>query len=77
MMNAFFYYDLLDIYTKYKVPIVFDNLHYECYGDTSMSIPELLPLIQRTWKKDDGDMKIHYSQQNPLRKKNPWRYYHT
>lgn len=61
-------YDLLDIYTKCKVPIVFDNLHYECYGDTSMSIPELLPLIQRTWKKDDGDMKVHYSIQDITKK---------
>ena len=62
-------YDLLEIHSQCGVPIIFDNLHYECYGDLSMSIPELIPLIKKTWKKEDGDMKVHYSIQDPFKKR--------
>jgi UV DNA damage endonuclease len=34
-----------------------------------MSIPELIPLIKKTWKKEDGDMKVHYSIQDPFKKR--------
>jgi UV DNA damage endonuclease len=62
-------YDLLEINSLCNVPIIFDNLHYKCYGDLSMSIPELIPLIKKTWKKEDGDMKVHYSIQDPFKKR--------
>ena len=62
-------YDLFDINEKIKVPIIFDNLHYECFGDLQMNIADILTKVKTTWKDTDGDMKIHYSQQNPLKKK--------
>lgn len=61
-------YDLLEINSRCNIPIIFDNLHYECYGDMSISIPELLPLIQKTWDESDGPMKVHYSIQDTTKK---------
>ena len=62
-------YDLLEINSRCNIPIIFDNLHYECYGDTSISIPKLLPIIKETWKESDGDMKVHYSIQDTTKKR--------
>lgn len=62
-------YDLLEINACCNVPIVFDNLHYECFGDTSLSIKEILPLVKNTWSDKDGDMKVHYSIQDSFKKK--------
>lgn len=62
-------YDLLEINSRCNIPIIFDNLHYECYGDTSISIPKLLPIIKKTWKDSDGDMKVHYSIQDAKKKR--------
>lgn len=62
-------YDLLEINSRCNIPIIFDNLHYECYGDTSISIPNLLPIIKKTWKDSDGDMKVHYSIQDSTKKR--------
>lgn len=62
-------YDLLEINSRCNIPIIFDNLHYECYGDTSISIPKLLPIIKKTWKDSDGDMKVHYSIQDATKKR--------
>lgn len=62
-------YDLLEINSRCNIPIIFDNLHYECYRDTSISIPKLLPIIKETWKESDGDMKVHYSIQDTTKKR--------
>lgn len=61
-------YDLLEINSKTNIPLIFDNLHYECFGDFNLPLNSLLKMVKSTWRKDDGDMKIHYSQQHPNKK---------
>lgn len=62
-------YDLLEINALCGVPIIFDNLHYQCHGDFSLKINEILPLVKKTWSSADGDMKVHYSIQDSFKKK--------
>ncbi len=61
--------DVLEIGKKLNIPVVFDNLHNEinCY---SKEISEVYWINQckSTWKAKDGCQKIHYSQQDPLKK---------
>lgn len=62
--------DVLDISSKINIPVIFDNLHNICYGDNSYSLKEIYSLVIKTWnKKLDGNMKVHYSQQNIFKKK--------
>ena len=60
--------DLFDIYEHIKVPLIFDILHHRIYHSINKGIFEILKSVQATWKTKDGNMKIHYSQQDPLRK---------
>lgn len=61
-------YDLLEINSEINIPLIFDNLHYECFNDFSLPVNEILPLVKNTWSKNDGDMKIHFSQQDITKK---------
>ncbi|ERK29720.1 UV DNA damage repair endonuclease UvsE [Clostridium intestinale] len=55
--------DVLEISEKINIPVVYDNLHNTCYGSNSLSVKEIYKLVHKTWKKEDGNMKVHYSQQ--------------
>ena len=58
--------EVMEIGIKNKIPVVFDNLHQRvnnCLGTDKYWIE----LGQKTWKKEDGKQKIHYSQQNILK----------
>jgi len=60
--------EVLEIGTDLGIPVVFDNLHHLVKvgdGKDSMWIGE----AAKTWKREDGVQKIHYSQQDP--DKNP------
>ena len=61
--------DVLEIGTKSDIPVIFDNLHNEinCY-DKEKSDSYLINLCKETWKEKDGYQKIHYSQQDYLKK---------
>ncbi|MVX64702.1 UV DNA damage repair endonuclease UvsE [Clostridium chromiireducens] len=61
--------DVLKIGTKLNIPVVFDNLHNEinCY-DKEKSDLYLINECKKTWKEKDGNQKMHYSQQDPLKK---------
>lgn len=59
--------DILSIGNKLNIPVVFDNLHHKinpCGGDDVLWLKE----CAKTWKKADGNQKIHYSQQDKLKK---------
>lgn len=61
--------DVLDIGTKINIPVVFDNLHHflnpsNRQGTDAFWIQE----CKKTWKESDGCQKIHYSQQELLKK---------
>lgn len=55
--------DVMEIASKIKTPVVFDNLHHRinnCEGTDAYWIRE----AKKTWGCDDGIQKIHYSQQD-------------
>ena len=61
--------DLLYISEKCSIPIIYDNLHYICYENSQSDNYSILNLIKHTWGKDDGAIKVHFSEQNKLKKK--------
>lgn len=57
--------DLLEIGEALGIPVVYDNLHNKVLSfDDSKSDIYWIDRAKRTWKKEDGRQKIHYSQQN-------------
>ncbi|SHI45278.1 UV-damage endonuclease [Clostridium cavendishii DSM 21758] len=46
-----------------NIPMVYDNLHNDCYGDNNYSFYDIYSKVITTWKECDGQMKVHYSQQ--------------
>ncbi|HHD2752429.1 TPA: UV DNA damage repair endonuclease UvsE [Clostridium perfringens] len=62
--------DVLEITNKINIPVIFDNLHNICFGDNSYTLKEIYSLVINTWNKDlDGNIKVHYSEQDMLKKK--------
>lgn len=56
--------EVLDIGLKLNIPVIFDNLHNKI-NSPEQKMRELYWIEQCkiTWKKEDGNQKIHYSQQ--------------
>ncbi|WP_271811203.1 UV DNA damage repair endonuclease UvsE [Clostridium beijerinckii] len=61
--------DVLKIGNELHIPVIFDNLHNEinCY-DREKNDSYWISECNKTWKEKDGRQKIHYSQQDPLKK---------
>lgn len=57
--------EVLSIAHRAGIPVVFDNLHHESNPDDSRSLMDWLLAARETWKAEDGQQKIHYSQQDP------------
>lgn len=60
--------DVMHISSKAGIPVVFDNLHHKvnnCGGSDLLWIDE----ARKTWLKEDGVQKIHYSQQDTKKSK--------
>jgi UV DNA damage endonuclease len=61
--------EVLEIGKKLNIPVIFDNLHNEINSyDKEKSDKYWIDKCKETWKEKDGYQKIHYSQQNPLKK---------
>lgn len=62
-------FDVLNIASSINTPVVFDNLHnsINCC-DENKSDFYWIEECRKTWSGLDGNQKVHYSQQNPLRK---------
>ncbi len=61
--------DVLEIGTKLNIPVIFDNLHN--YINSSKGEKNQIDWInecKKTWRLKDGNQKIHYSEQNILKK---------
>ena len=56
--------DLLYVSGEINIPVIFDNLHHECNQESEMSIKEIMNKVVKTWKQEDGNVKVHYSQQD-------------
>ncbi|MBP1762744.1 MAG: UV-endonuclease UvdE, partial [Firmicutes bacterium] len=61
--------EVLEIAARLGAPAIFDNLHHAINPPTrKMSDVYWIGQCRATWLPDDGRQKIHYSQQNPLKK---------
>lgn len=60
--------DVLSICETLNIPAVFDNLHHKL-NPCPLTFDEILKKVSGTWKKEDGKIKVHYSDQD-LEKKN-------
>ncbi|MGH4122378.1 MAG: UV DNA damage repair endonuclease UvsE [Clostridium sp.] len=56
--------DLLFVSGEINIPVIFDNLHHECNHEIDMPIKEIMNKVAKTWKEEDGNPKVHYSQQD-------------
>ncbi|MFA9396955.1 MAG: UV DNA damage repair endonuclease UvsE [Clostridiaceae bacterium] len=52
--------DVLNICNDLSIPAVFDIFHHECYPSLG-NIEDILKQVKKTWKEEDGDIKLHYS----------------
>lgn len=56
--------DVLQIGVDLKIPVVFDNLHNKLNPSIhKLYEMELIKMCSKTWMREDGKQKIHYSQQ--------------
>jgi len=55
--------DILKICNVIKIPAIFDNLHDECFYNEKRDVKKIMSSVNQTWYKEDGNQKIHYSQQ--------------
>ncbi|MDR3597190.1 UV DNA damage repair endonuclease UvsE [Clostridium sp.] len=61
--------DVLEIGKKINIPVIFDNLHNEInFYSKEKNDLYWISECKGTWKAKDGRQKIHYSQQDPLKK---------
>jgi len=61
--------DVLEIGTKLNIPVIFDNLHnYINSSEEEKSQIDWINECEKTWSIKDGYQKIHYSQQNIIKK---------
>jgi len=67
---AFNISDVLDLGAKLNLPVVFDNLHHQINPcNSNKDIYGWIDDSSCTWAGKDGPPKIHYSQQNPGKKR--------
>lgn len=59
--------DVLYVSEVLNIPIVFDYFHHTI-NPVSMDIKEILLLVKETWKREDGNVKIHYSEQSRFKR---------
>ena len=56
--------DVLFVSSEINIPVIFDNLHHKCNHEGNESIKDIMVKVSKTWQKEDGHIKVHYSQQN-------------
>lgn len=62
--------DVLEISSRRNIPVVFDNLHNEINNNGDNKDDQYwIDLCKKSWKKEDGTQKIHYSQQDRIKRK--------
>ena len=61
--------DVLEIGNVMNIPVIYDNLHNSVNPHDNKGDDFWIDECKKTWKSNDGKQKVHYSQQNPLKKK--------
>ena len=56
--------DVFFVSREINIPVIFDNLHHQCNHEIETPIKEIMKKVATTWKEKDGNIKVHYSQQN-------------
>lgn len=56
--------DLIYISEKCSIPIIYDNLHNYCFKGIYENPYSILNKIKHSWNINDGNIKVHYSEQN-------------
>ncbi len=59
--------DVLYVSERLDIPVVFDYFH-NIINPVDKDLREILSLAKKTWKKEDGNFKIHYSEQSPFKR---------
>lgn len=59
--------DVLYVSDSLSIPIVFDYFHH-LINPVDKELKEILSLTKQTWKREDGNIKIHYSEQSRFKK---------
>lgn len=59
--------EVLSICDEIKIPVVFDNLHHKL-NPCSLTWNEIISLVKNTWSSKDGPVKLHYSDQDEIKK---------
>ncbi|MDO6353485.1 UV DNA damage repair endonuclease UvsE [Caloramator sp. CAR-1] len=59
--------DVLYASDALNIPIVFDYFHH-LINPVDRDLKEILSLAKKTWKREDGNIKIHYSEQSRIKK---------
>lgn len=59
--------DILEICNLLEIPAVFDNLHHKL-NPCNLEWKDIISCVKDTWKKEDGRVKFHYSDQDPVKK---------
>lgn len=62
--KSYTFEDIVAINKKIAIPLVYDNLHNSINPGSNKSDRENILRASRSWKKEDGRQKIHYSQQD-------------
>lgn len=60
--------DVIETGHRLGIPVVFDNLHHTINGCGPASSYEWIRLCGDTWRAHDGRQKIHYSQQDEMKR---------
>ncbi|MGD9886490.1 MAG: UV DNA damage repair endonuclease UvsE [Bacilli bacterium] len=61
--------EVLEISRQIQIPVVFDNLHHFLNSPRSYKTDqEWINLCKKTWEQEDGAQKVHYSEQDPIKK---------
>lgn len=60
--------EILDLGIKLEIPVVYDNLHNKINSSSSKTDNYWIRQAKKSWKEKDGRQKIHYSQQNEMKK---------
>lgn len=61
--------DVLSISQSCHIPIVFDYLHHQCNHEVDEDLQVIMKRVASTWTACDGPLKVHYSEQDPSKRK--------
>lgn len=59
--------DVLLLCQDLQISAVFDNLHHQL-NPCALTWDEILDRVSQTWREHDGNMKLHYSEQDSIKK---------